>query len=151
MKETQNRSSGGEKGENKFATRLTFSYKGDKIKLVSQQTLRMTPPASHALKPGKRESGFWYELKDAKNRTHFRRATLNPIKHYIEVRSGDPDRPLAWEKVEEPSGIFTLLVPVIKGARQIRLFSGPPGKEGGGPAKEIARFVLKDDETRKER
>lgn len=152
MKKAQNQSSGGEVGENKLATRLTFSYKGDKIKLVSQKTLKMTPLAPDTFQSGKRGSGFWYELKDAKNRTQFRRVTSNPIRHYTEVRSGDPDRPLSWEKVDEPSGIFTLLIPVIKGVREIRLFSSPQiGEERGGPAREIARFVLADDQTRKER
>ena len=151
MNESLNISINSQGGMNKYATRLTFTYEGDKIALISQQTMKMTPPPSDVLTPDKQESGFWYELRDANNNTCFRRVIQTPIRHYIEVRSDDPDRPFTWEKVENPSGTFTLLVPVIQEAKEILFFSSHLHKEIFIPAEEIARFTLEDDENRKEK
>lgn len=137
------------KDQNQRAVRLTFSYQDERVKLMSKQILEMIPPSSDALQAREKESGFWYELKDAKNQTLFRRVIESPIKYYIEVRSDDPDRPFTWEKVANPSGIFVLLAPEIRGAQEIVLFSSPEG-DRTKPAREIARFPLGRDEKGKE-
>ena len=98
----------------------------------------------------KNESGFWYELKDSKNKTLFRRVIENPLQHYVEVRSNNPDRPFTWEKLAKPSKIFILLVPELKEARDISLFSSPLGVGVREQAVEIIRFALRGGKKGKE-
>ena len=127
--------------ESQYATRLTFSYKGDKIKLLTTQTLRMKPLISPNLKNKKAISGFWYELRDIKGRTLFKHIEYNPIQYEVEVRSDDANRPFTRIKVKNPSGIFTLLIPYFREATEVALFSSPP-ETMGEPAREIGRFPM---------
>ena len=133
------------------SVRLVFRYKNDRIDLVSAQTVQMMPCPSDALVARKKESGFWYELKDGRNKTIFRRVTQNPIRHFVELRSENPDRPFTWQKVENPSGTFVLVVPEMSKARHVSIFSSPPGAESLKPAREIARFDLRKPKKGKER
>src|ERR1041384_3865003 len=45
------------------AVRLTFSYDGDDVKLLSQQRTEMTVPPSDAMKRYGKYKGFWAELR----------------------------------------------------------------------------------------
>jgi hypothetical protein len=142
-----------QRGETKKpgAVRLTFSYKGEALELIKQQSLEMIPPPSDELEVQKEASGFWVEISDAKRNVLYRRATDNPIRHYAEVRSDDPDRPLAMQEVKDPSGIFTILVPDILEAAEVALFSSPfEEKKRLLPAVEIARFELRGRKERRQ-
>ena len=133
------------------AIRLTFSYQGESVKLIKEQTLDMIVPPSHDFEHRKDASGFWVEVLDKKRNTIYRRSSENPIKHYAEVRSDDPDRPLYMERIKDPSGIFTILVPDTRRAQDVALFSSAftPEKKLS-PAVEIARFKLHGGQKRKE-
>jgi hypothetical protein len=132
-----------EKGKTPGAVRLTFSYKGERLKLEKQQVLKMTPPPSDELKEQKEASGFWVEVSDAKRKVLYRRTMHNPIRRYAEVRADDPDRPLAMQEVKDPSGIFTILIPHIDKAVEVTLFGSPvEEKKRLQPAVEIGRFEL---------
>ena len=123
--------------------RLTFSYEGSDVRLVSRQSVEMVPPPSDHLRTLEGQTGFWYELRDAEGRTLYRRITETPVKFAAEVRSDDPRRPLTWEKVSRPQGHFVLLMPDLDQARTLVLFSSPLEPEAAAkPAKEIARFDL---------
>jgi hypothetical protein len=103
----------------------------------------MKSPPSDERVHQKEASGFWVEVRDKERNVIYRRATANPIRHYAEVRSEDPDRPLAMQKVKDPSGIFTILIPDIAEAAEVALFSSPFEEEKRlQPAVEIARFDL---------
>ncbi len=52
------------------AVRLTFSYQGDQVKLVSQQPVEMTVPPSDSLKGYEDHKGFWAEVKSAQDKGH---------------------------------------------------------------------------------
>lgn len=133
------------------AIRLTFSYQGESLKLIKEQTLDMIVHPSHELKHQKDARGFWVEVLDNKRNTIYRRISENPIKHYAEVRSDDPDRPLSMVKIENPSGIFTILIPETREAQDVALFSSPLTPEKMlRPAVEIARFELRGGQKRKE-
>lgn len=124
------------------SVRLTFSYEGSDVRLVSRQSIEMLSPPSDAIQVQEGQAGFWYELRDAEGRTLYRRVIQNPIKFAFEVRS-DPERPLAWQKVSEPRGYFTLLMPELEQAKTLVLFSSPLEPEGVPvPAKELTRFNL---------
>ena len=125
------------------AVRLIFEYEGDRISLVSTQTVEMIVPPSDPYPVMKQESGFWYELKDGDDKTLYRRVVHNPIRRTVELRSDDPDRPFTRQEVKIPLGTFVLLVPDLREARNVALLSSPPGREMVESAQEIARFKLK--------
>lgn len=122
--------------------RLTFSYEGSDVRMVSKQSVEMVAPPSDPILAQENKSGFWYELRDAEGKTIYRRVIQNPIKFAFEVRS-DPERPLAWQTVSQPRGSFVLLLPELEQAKTLVLFSSPlEPKRAFEPAKELTRFSL---------
>jgi hypothetical protein len=131
--------------------RLVFSYGDDKIELVGQETVEMTPFPSEPTDEQLDFAGFWYELQDAEGRTLYRRVEESPLKGAVEVFSGDPQRPLQWQEIEQPQGFFVLFVPHIDEAQSVVLFSSsldettasPFDREAvAAPARAIAQFPL---------
>jgi hypothetical protein len=128
----------------KHSLRLTFTYEAASVQLTGAQRVAMTPPPSDPVQASGQASGFWVELRDAAGRPLYRRIHQNPIRFEMEHLTGEPDRPLAWGKVDEPRGAFVLVVPDLPAAQTVLLFSSPPGSEGSGrPASELVRFDLK--------
>ncbi len=131
------------------ALRLTFSYEGAKLTLVSQQSVEMVVPPSHAIDVSEVQSGFWFTVEDGQARTVYRRVMQSPIRSDVEVFSPEPDTSVHRRPVENPRGTFTLLVPEIAGSQTVALFDQPlvrtPSKRASA-AKEIARFTIRKDE-----
>ena len=142
------------------AVRLTFSYKGEDVKLISQQAVEMTVPPSDPVKGYKKHKGFWAELKGARNQTLYRRVLHNPTRNDAEVFSDDPEQSISREPAPERTGVFVVVVPATEAGHEVTLSrsAGPPSIGPGdarlgmaakirslaaGPAKEIARFKLK--------
>lgn len=124
--------------------RLTFSYEGSDVRLVSMKSIEMLSPPSDPIQTQEGQAGFWYELRDAEGLTLYRRVIQNPIKFASEVRSDNPKRPLEWRKVIEPRGDFVLIVPDLPQAKTVKLFSSPLEPEGTlMPASELTHFSLK--------
>jgi hypothetical protein len=126
------------------ALRLTFQYDGPNIRLISSQSVEMKLPPSHGLTGQEGQSGFWFTLSDAQGNPVYRRAIQNPVQFDREVFSNDPKQPsIQRVKVDEPRGMFVVLVPDVAGARTLQLFSHPLNLESHGmPAREFARFDL---------
>jgi hypothetical protein len=125
--------------------RLTFSYQGNQVQLISRQSVEMISPPSDPVVGEEGQTGFWYELRDSQDRILYRRAINNPIEFEVEVRTGDPERPLARERVTDPQGIFVLLMPDLAEARTLVIFSSPLEPEAAiaiAPARELTRFDL---------
>jgi len=140
-----------EENANPLTTRLTFSYSGDKIQLVSKRTFNKIPPASDRLLSKEDEIGYWFEVKNAKNITLFRRVIQNPIRQFAEIRSDNANRPFTWERVSTPTGVFVIQFPEIEKATEVVLFGAFPkdnGKEIG--MRVIMRYSLNDNEIIKE-
>jgi hypothetical protein len=141
------------------AVRLTFSYQGDQVKLVSQQPVDMTVPPSDPLKGYEAHKGFWAELKSDQDKTLFRRVLHNPTRNDAEVFSDDPDQSISREPAPKRKGVFVVVVPVSDKGHEVTLSrsSEQPDIEAAGaprgmaamrslatgPATEIARFKLK--------
>ncbi len=141
------------------AVRLTFSYQGDQVKLVSQQPVEMTVPPSDSLKGYEDHKGFWAEVKSAQDKTLFRRVLHNPTRNDAEVFSDDPEQSISREPAPKRTGVFVVVVPDTEKGHEVTLSrsSGAPDIEAGGgpkgmaamrslatgPATEIARFKLK--------
>jgi hypothetical protein len=146
--------------ESPTAVRLTFSYKGDDVRLVSQQPVNMTVPPSDSLKGYKKHKGFWAELKGAQDQTLYRRVLHNPTRNDAEVFSDDPEQSISRAPAPKRTGVFVVVVPATEAGHELTLSrsAGPPAIGPGdvrtamaaralslaaGPAEEIARFKLK--------
>jgi len=138
--------------ESPKALRLTFSFDGDKVKLVSQQTVEMVVPASDPVKGFSKQKGFWAELKNEQNKTLYRRVMHNPTRNDAEVFSGGPDQNISRAPAPKRKGVFVVVVPDTEKGDAVTLSrSSPPttGPKRGllslatKPATEFLRFKLK--------
>jgi len=132
--------------------RLTFSYEGNKIRLVSRQSVEMILPPSDPGQGYEGESGFWYSLNDPQERTVYRRVMQSPIRHDVEVFSDDPKESISRAEVSNPRGSFVLLVPDVAEARTLSLYSHSlrPQSAATPSSSEIARFDLDAQENQGE-
>ncbi len=126
------------------ALRLIFSYKGNRARLESQQAVEMMVPPSHPTHDYGKQSGFWFELRDAKDRVLYRRAMHDPIQTEMEAPSGDPKRPFTRVPVQDPQGTFAILVPALEAAHSV-LVCASPSDARATAAKEIVRVSLTPD------
>ena len=106
--------------------RLTFEYKGTDVRLIARQSVDMMAPPSDRLDEYADHAGFWVELRDGNDRVLYRRVTQNPIALDREAPSGDPQRPFTRVPDDTKQGVFTLLVPDLKEARELRVMGSPP-------------------------
>jgi hypothetical protein len=124
--------------------RLTFSYEGSRVWLVSQQHVEMALPPSDPLPEHGQRSGFWYEVQNEHGTIFYRRIIYNPIRFEAEIFSNDSKIPNQRIKIDNPRGTFQLLLPEIVGADSLVLYSSPLEPEfASQPATELARFSLK--------
>lgn len=139
------------------AMRLTFSYEGDDVKLLSQQPVEMTVPPSDAIGYGG-QKGFWAELMSDKNKTLYRHVMHNPTRNDAEVFSPDPAIGVSRAPAPKRTGVFTVVVPDKGKGHSVRLCRSPVKKSeqtalpkaergvrslAGAPAEEFARYKLK--------
>lgn len=134
------------------AMRLTFSYDGDKVKLISQQAVDMMVPPSDPVKGYQKQKGFWAELKSVQDKTLYRHVMHNPTRNDAEVFSDDRDQSISREPAPKRKGLFVIVVPDIDKGHAVTLSRSSPEKKGPArgllslaskPATEIARFTLK--------
>jgi hypothetical protein len=129
------------------AVRLMFTYEGNDVRLVSQQTLDMIIPPTDALSGYEDEQGFWVEVRTARDEVLYRQVMRDPFRQDVEVFSPDPTQSIVRVPVERRSGTFTLLVPQIDGSDHVALMRSAATdmageRAAGGPATEVARFSL---------
>jgi hypothetical protein len=137
--------------ESNKAMRLTFSYDGDDVKLLSQQRAEMIVPASDALK-GYGQRGFWAELKSGSDQTLYRTVMHNPTKNDAEVFPGAPDEDISRVPAPKRKGVFVVVVPDTAEGEEVILCRSTPAAKGpvqgirslaSKPAEEILRLKLK--------
>jgi hypothetical protein len=121
--------------------RLTFEYKGADVRLISQQSVEMMVPPSDRTDEYTNHAGFWIELRDREDRVVYRRIMHSPIQLDREAPSGDPQRTFTRVPADSAQGVFTVLVPDVAYARDVRLVGSPPS-EPARAAKEILRVDL---------
>lgn len=147
---SQARSSATEKSPK--AMRLTFSYNGDDVKLVSKQTVDMVVPPSDPVKGYARQKGFWAELKGANDRTLYRHVMHNPTRNDAEVFSDDPGQSISRAPAPKRKGVFVVVVPETDQGEEVSLVRSPPDKKEADRgmrslaterATEFARFKIK--------
>lgn len=137
--------------ESNKAMRLTFSYDGDDVKLISQQRTEMIVPPSDALK-GYGEKGFWAELKSGSNKTLYRTVMHNPTKNDAEVFPESPSGVISREPAKKRKGVFVVVVPEVDKGEEVILCRSASATKGptkgihavaDKPAEEILRLKLK--------
>lgn len=126
-----------------YAVRITIAYRGKELRLADRQTVAMRTLPTHSLIAPEDQPGFWFQVEDAGGRVLYRRIMENPIRVDAETVSDDPRRPLMRVEIKNPEGVFFLLVPLLREAAVVRVYSSPlePGK-AGDPAREILAFDL---------
>jgi len=138
--------------ESNKAMRLTFSYDGDEVKLISQQRTEMNLPSSDAVKGYGTHKGFWAELRSGSDKTLYRTVMHHPTKNDAEVFPGSPNEPIAREPAPKRKGVFVVLVPDTDKGEQVILCRSAAATKGptkgvralaSKPAEEILRLKLK--------
>jgi hypothetical protein len=134
------------------AMRLTFSYDGDNVKLVSQQPVEMIVPPSDPVRGFANHKGFWAELKSEQDKTLYRSVMHNPTRNDAEVFSDDPEQSISRQPAPKRKGVFVVVVPDTDEGNEVTLSRSSPEVRGPArgiralatkPATEIARFKLK--------
>ena len=134
------------------AMRLTFSYNGDDVKLLSQERTEMTVPPSDAVKGFAKHKGFWAELKSGTDKTLYRTVMHNPTKNDAEVFPESPGGLISREPAPKRKGVFVVVVPDTEKGEEVILSRSAPDTEGptmgisalaSEPAEEILRVKLK--------
>jgi hypothetical protein len=137
------------------AVRLTFSYDGPAVKLISQDRVEMTVPQSDPLKGFARQKGFWAELRDKQDKTLYRQVIHNPTRNDAEVfpdPNENPEQSIAREAAPKRKGVFVVLVPDTDEGDSVTMCRSPLDKAGPGrgiralasePATKFRRFKLK--------
>jgi hypothetical protein len=126
------------------AVRLTFEYDGDKVRLVRRTPLDKVPPPSDPTEGYEGQSGSWLELRDARGRVIHRQVLHHPIKHDVEVFSGDPGHPFVRHMLDKPTGDFDVIVPEYEAPHSAVLFHSTHERGiPSGPSQEFARFTLR--------
>jgi hypothetical protein len=134
------------------AMRLTFSYDGDDVKLISQQRTEMMVPPSDPLQGYRKHKGFWAELKNERDKTLYRHVMHNPTRNDAEVFPETPGQSISREPAPKRKGVFVVVVPDIEKGEEVTLSRSSPEAEGPAsgllslaskPATEIMRFKLK--------
>lgn len=117
--------------QNNKALRLTFSYEGNNIQLISQQKIeKVLPPSGPSENIQPNQTGFWYELTDSRHNILYRQVMDFPIKTDTEVFSNDPSESIIRQEITDIRGTFSILVPDIPQANNFDMFSSPIMSEG---------------------
>ena len=134
------------------AMRLTFSYDGDDVKLLSQQRTDMIVPPSDTVQGYGKYKGFWAEVRSGSDKTLYRTVMHNPTKNDAEVFPELPGGEITREPAPKRKGVFVVLVPDTDSGEDVILCRSAPETKGptrgirslaGKPAKEILRLKLK--------
>ena len=131
-----------QRAEPNRALRLLVKYDKSGYSISETWPLETLAPASHALETARATSGFWVELRDAKNNVLYRRVMQHPVPADVEVF--DPEQGVHRQAVDDPEGVFTVLVPDLPEAAEIAFVSSPmdPAKRQNA-ARQVAALPLR--------
>jgi hypothetical protein len=138
------------------SVRLIFEYDGDEVRLASRQHVAMLAPPSDELEGFEQHAGFWAELRDPGGELLHRQVLRDPIRRDAEVFSPDPTQTITRIPVEQPKGLFVVVVPDTAAADHVALVSTgePPSAAVAGPAAAVGprtrRFPLRESPAGRE-
>jgi hypothetical protein len=123
------------------AIRLLIEYDGSQFSISKSWQVETVAPASHSLEPRLNATGFWIELRDAGDKLLYRRILHNPVR--VDAEVFDPELGLRRVALEEPKGVFTVLVPDLPDAQEIAIVSSPIDlRKRESLARQVARLPL---------
>lgn len=127
-----------------MAIRLLVAYDGDQLNVIDRRRVEMTTPPSDPIQGFAGQSGFWYELRDAGDNVLYRRIAESPITQ--EVEAFEPDGSATRHVIEQPKGVFTVLVPDIPEADHVAIVSSPVAARQtiDRPAETLTRLALRE-------
>jgi hypothetical protein len=130
------------------AIRLTFSYEGNNIKLISRQNIEKVLRPSTQFHIQENQTGSWYELTNDQQHVLFRQIIDNPIKVDAEVFSDNKTESISRHMLSDIRGTFSIVVPDIPEGKNFDLFNSPVISEGirglQKPATKILHLDLKE-------
>ncbi len=125
------------------ALRLTFSYEGNKVKLVSQEAVEMTVQPSDRIKDYYKQTGFWAEIRNTQAKTLYRRVMHNPIRKDVEVFSDDPEVGITRRPTPKQKGRFVVLLPDTDQSHEALVCrSRPEPKRTGSKGSKLTRRAV---------
>jgi hypothetical protein len=123
------------------AIRLLIEYDRSGFSISKSWHIETLAPASHSLETRLNASGFWIELRDGSDKLLYRRVLHDPAP--VDVEVFDPDRGLRRVALDEPKGVFTVLVPDLPDAEEIAIVSSPIDlRKRESTARQVARLPL---------
>lgn len=112
------------------AIRLTFSYEGDKINIISKQKINKILPPSDNIAGQEISSRFWYELRDSKRNVIYEQNLNDIISDDIEIFSTNPDDPaFVRHKLSDKKGVFSIVIPDMPDSTGFELFTNITQKD----------------------
>jgi hypothetical protein len=146
-------SGGGKPAIYRKSIRITFRVLDGSVDILSYQRLPMTCPPSVGLLPEEgKNSGYWLEVRDAKDKLVFHRILSDPLGDSVSHH-------LSGKKIERNLGttsdhVFQVLIPDIPDADSMVLMGEslePEGlrllkKQKPEPSRELKRFAIPEGE-----
>lgn len=124
--------------------RLTFRVVAGEVQLASHERLSMIcPPSVGECPEARKHSGFWMELRDAKDSVIFHRLLHSPLADSVEEHS--PDGKIRREFGDVKESMFEVLLPDDPIAKSIvlmgeSLYPVTARKKPAGGSSELAKF-----------
>lgn len=129
--------------------RLTIEHDGNHFRLLERRWVRMImPPVADLPRNAGLDVGRWLELHDARGKVLYRRDINRLVGAEVEVF--EPDGSIRHFSGPPGQGQFEVVVPDYPEASAICVLASPqgPGREAmREPAREVARFSLRDDSS----
>lgn len=140
----QNAETGEPAQEQMQVIRFLFEYEGDNVRLLSTRRINKLAPTSDPLEGYEGQQGFWAEVRSADGSTLYRQVMPDPMRRDVEVFSDDPEQSINRVPVDQPTGVFTVVVPETEGAEHLALVRSAPELTGlrAGNIIEIIRVPL---------
>ena len=134
------------------AWRLTFRWDGTKIELIRRRLVQMIAPATTGEQPiAGKHSGIWLELRDRNDKTLYHRSITRFMGAKAEVFH--PGGAMTHHLGDPGNAQFEVVVPNLPRTAWLCIISSPFESNAllHEPAREIARFSLRNEESGQEK
>jgi hypothetical protein len=117
------------------AIRFIFEYEGERLRLVTQQTVDMVVPL--AAPAGADAPGYYLDARDSQERTLARVAAHGAFTRSAEVFPERHDDPITRIDVERQRGAFTVTLPEVEQADHVTVVRVVAGRTPGAGVERV--------------